>query len=355
MTGDWKCPDGTLVIPADAPRDQWLTARKTLVGASDVAKLLDLGNPNYGGSFSLWAEKTGRSVDEPSNFVQRRGQIFEDSIIQLWSEFDATRPDGTLFGVRWRRSGLMRSKMYPHLGATVDRLSICDMDGDEKACLLEVKSQRDMAEWEGDDVPLTYQLQGLAQLMVTGRDHVHYVAMGPYWMVEHRVLRRDSELESVIGEKVEAWWAAHVDADVAPAADGRDLDALRTVHARHDGNVLLIGDGLAPHVHALLGARQDKTEAERVIKDATAAVQQAMGEAGADVLVWGEGEKPVVTWLTGKTVDGATGGWVKANAELCADFMTPGPDVLDVEKLVENRPEVLDGGLRKRRTFTVKS
>lgn len=337
----WVNPDGRLVVSADAARDDWLEARKSMVGASDVATLLGLGK--YGDPFTVWASKTGRSVDEPQNDAMRRGQIFETAIVELWAERFAGFPIVT------RRQGLLRNREHPIVGATVDRLSCCLMDGTAARCLVEVKSQNDMREWADNEVPLAFQLQGLWQLIATGRDHVHYVAMGPRFIPEHRVIRRDVELEANLIATVEAWWETHVIGDVAPEPSARALTTIAGMFRPDAGERCEIDDDLAQHVHAMLDAQKDLDDATERHDTAKAIIQAAMGSATQ--LVWPDGEI-AATWNATRKVVGNTAKWRKSRPDL-VDKYTHTIDVLDAEKMIENEPELLASGeFRFQRTFT---
>lgn len=341
----WSCPDGELVIAADASREAWLAARKTLVGASELAQLV--GESNYGDAYDLFAEKTDRLPPSPTTDAQRRGQLFEDALIKLWAERFAG------FDIVTRRQGLMRSRQHPHIGASVDRLSVCNMLGRWERCLVEAKTAANMTDWEGDEVPLSHQLQGIQQLIVTGRHHVHYPVLGSRFSIEHRVIHRDGPLEEmIVGAIEDGFWAKYMATDTAPTPTARTKNVARLNYKTDPGDVLVIDDELEPHVRAMLAARAEKVEVERVEAEAVNIIKTAMGKR--TTLAWEDGEI-VATWNAGKTIDGADKDWRKSNAALAEAFMIPGPDVLDVNKMVENHPELLETGqLRKRRTFNVK-
>lgn len=342
----WTNPAGRLVISADATREAWLAARRYLIGASDVAKLL--GVSKYGSAFTVWADKTGQTPDDPTSAAARRGQLFEDAIVQLWAERYADFP------IRTRRQGLVVSKAFPHVGATVDRLSVCLLDGRPSRCVVEVKSNAQLGDWDDNEVPADYQLQGLTQLLVTGRDHVHFVVMGPRFVPMHRVIYRDEPAIQLIGETVERFWADHVDTGVAPTPAGDELAVLgRVLHAAAPDKQHVIDTELAPHVDALVEARRVVADAQRAANDAEARVKAAMGDA--EELVWPDGTV-AATWKAGKTIDGANAEWRRANPELVARYGRPAAGVdLDVAALVAAEPQLVESGqLRRRRTFSVK-
>lgn len=346
-SGPWSCPGGELVTSSSAPEGEWLTARDGLIGASEVSKMLNL-TPPWGGPYSLWTAKTGRTSREPTTDAQRRGQVLETAILDLWLERFAHFP------IRARRQGLMRSRKWPHLGATVDRLAVCEHDGTESQSVIEIKSSASMSEWAENEVPTHIQLQGQAQLAVTGREHVHYVVMGPRFIPEHRVIERDEALIAEIGTRVEAWWERHIVDDIAPDPTAGDADAIRRRFFRTStgtGSTYTIGPDDEPHVNALLDARREMAAAKETADTAQAILQDRLGDATE--LAWPDGTV-VATWRAESAVDGITADFRKAHPDLVDRYSVPTTEV-DKRKLIENEPWLLNEGiLRRRRTFRIK-
>lgn len=339
----WACPDGRTVASHAINRETWLELRKGMICASDIAKLV--GVSKWGDQLSVWADKTGRAPDESQTIPQARGLIFEDAIIELWSTQYADYP------IMLRRQGLMAHRTNPTAGATVDRLSACPLG----RCIVEVKSQIDTGEWGTEyepEIPVDYQFQDLWQLYVTGRDHVHNVVLGPRFQPFERIMYRDEELIRKLAAEQMEWWQTCIVEGNTPDATHRGLDIARKLSLPAPGVKHIIDADLAEHVHTAQAARAAITEAEQIRDAAVANIMVAMG--GATDLVWEDGTL-AATWAPGKTIDGADGAWRKAHPELTAAFSSPGPDVLDVKKLVENHPELIESGqLRHRRPLTWK-
>lgn len=344
----WSNPAGTLVVRSSADRDEWLASRQSLIGSSDIAKVMRASK--YGGPYTVWAEKSGLTGDQPPNVAMIRGQDFEDVIVAHWAKTRAGFPIVT------RRQGLVRSKAHPRVGATVDRLSCCLADGVASRCIVEVKSQANWDEWLDDEVPAAFQLQGLWQLAATGREHVHFVAMDGRYRVEHRIIDRDEELIAVMIARAEELWRRVEDND-PPEPDSDDLDAIKRAHRitrTGKGDVFVVPDELAEHVHAMQDAAKDEAEAKTRKNTAAAILQTAAGSATE--LVWPDGE-PVATWRAGSTIDGLNADFRRAYPELVERYSVPVPDAteLDLAKLVEGEPWLLERGiLRRRRTWKPK-
>jgi hypothetical protein len=104
-------PTGRLILPADADRDAWLTARRGGLGSSDIAAIL--GISRYGNALSVWHDKTGglplESDDsEPALWGRHRG----DGIAREW----ARRNRSVV-----RRVGLVANIDRPWQMCTLDR------------------------------------------------------------------------------------------------------------------------------------------------------------------------------------------------------------------------------------------
>lgn len=103
-------------------------------------------------------------------------------------------------------------------------------------------------------------------------------------------------------------------------------------------------------VEELKAANAAITQWERVAKRARAAIEKALGDAEVGTV---RGE-PVVTFTVGQTIDGVNADWRKAHKDLVEAFSEPGPDVVNVKKMVENHPELItSGSLRYRRVFNL--
>jgi predicted phage-related endonuclease len=339
----WACPGGTLVCSVDVERDVWLRERRTLLGASDIAVLFGHG---YKDEFALWADKSARSVDVETE-AMGRGRIFEREIIRLWIEHYAGFPVAT------QRKGLMRSRVSPHAGATVDALSVCPAG----KCLVEAKSQGDLSEWFGPDgeeiVPTGFQFQGQWQLAVTGRAHLHFVALGPRFKIVHRRMDRDEELIRAMFVRGDAWWAAHVTADVPPRPSEKSAGLVKELYRDATaGAVRHLPDELADVVRRAKKLHGELATAKAEYDGLIATLQAELGQATE--LCWPDGE-PIASWRPGAQIDGADAGWRKRHPVWTEDYSSPVPTLTaaNVRELIAAHPEALTEpkGLRFRRTW----
>lgn len=202
--GPWVSPSSDLILPLSASREQWLAARRGGIGGSDTGALAGV-NP-YTTPYEVWLDKLGRLPDQPMTKRMQRGVTMEPIIADEFA---------TEQGLTFRRAGLQRSKQYPHLLGNVDRLS-SDGGGVE---IKRTDSYGVSKQILAGNPPEYWLWQALTYLAVTGRSH--------WWLVAMLPMRDDLWFESIdrcdhvdqieaIGPMVEAFWANHVEADVAP-------------------------------------------------------------------------------------------------------------------------------------------
>lgn len=340
----WACPSGTLVCSVDVDEATWLEQRRTLLGASDIATIYGHG---YKDEFALWVDKTGRIGPDPETEPMARGRLFEREIIRLWIEHYAGFP------VQTRRQGLMRSRVFPQGGATVDALSLCPAG----KCLVEAKSQGSFDAWFGPDgeeiVPTGFLFQGQWQLAVTGRHHVHFVAVGPRFKIVHRRMDRDEELIRAMFSRAGDWWARHVVADEPPPPTGKSAALVKELYrTAAPGAVALLPDDLAEVARRAQKLHGELATGKAEYEGLMAQLQAATGDA--EELTWPDGD-PIASWRPGKQIDGANEEWRKRHLDWFTDYSRPKPtlDNVGLRALIEAHPEALAEvkGLRFRRTW----
>lgn len=158
-------PTGRLLLPADADRATWLTARRAGIGSSDIAAIL--GISRYGNALSVWYDKTGGlPLESDDSEPALWGRLNEETVAREW----ARRNRSVV-----RRVGLVQNTDRPWQMCTLDRRVLeCPLaDGREK-CAVEIKCRDKMKASQfragvADDV----LVQTLWQADVCGFDHVH--------------------------------------------------------------------------------------------------------------------------------------------------------------------------------------
>lgn len=181
------------VLPHDTDRQEWLAARKSGLGSSDIAGVL--GQSSWASPYSVWWDKVRPDVnteDDGGTEQMRWGQLLEPVIADEWTERT---------GIVTSRLGLSRSVARPWQMASPDRLTA---DGG----VLEVKtcSAWDRDEWDKDTIPLKYLLQVTHQMDVLGVDHGHVaVLIGGAELLLFDVAL-DAEIVEVIRTRGAAFW-----------------------------------------------------------------------------------------------------------------------------------------------------
>lgn len=317
----WSTPASKLVLPVDAPRDQWIAARRLGLGGSDASTVAGL-NP-YSSLYSLWLDKTGRAPEKPQTDAMEWGHRLEP-VIREWFT-DTT-------GIPVRRAGLMQSKARPWQLVNLDGLT-----ADGGICEWKTTNWRtDDAEiWQDGQVPDHAEIQVQHGMAVTGRGHAHCVVLIDGRTPLHRVIGRDDDLIATLTELERAFWHDYVLADVEPPVDGSEAtaNALKTRYGVAKSELVSAG----PEV---LDLRAQLEQAKAAAKAADAhqteienRLRAICGDA-TDLAVQGD---IVVTLHQNGTFSERR--FRTENPDLVEQFTTQ-IDALDVGRLKTERPEV---------------
>lgn len=202
---NYRVPNATLILPADASRDDWLKTRRTGLGGSDIAEIT--GASSFRTPFEVWLDKT--SDTEP---VEEQRDIFwfGNEVEPLLA---ARFTEDT--GIATRNVGTYQSKEHPFLLANPDRFTA---DGG----VLEIKTTggyTDKAkEWRAGEIPDNAYVQVQVYLAVTGRSHGWFIALVD--RTPHIVgpVDRDENLIAEIRSTAALFWA-HVLSNEPPPVD----------------------------------------------------------------------------------------------------------------------------------------
>lgn len=257
-------PAADVVLPVDAPRDEWLEVRRTGIGSSDVSAIMGLSP--YKSQWSIYVAKVD-GVEEPAGEQAMWGRRHEPTIADVWSERT---------GIDVRRVGIARSREHPWMLASCDRIT---SDGG----ILEIKNVSEYLEWQWWDgheeqVPDHAEIQVTHQMMVTGLRHA-YVAghIGGNRLLERRV-DYDPELAAVIHRAEAAFWA-RVTERRPPLAEACDAD-LMTRARRPSGAAIQVDPAVVtPLVVELAAARAAVKRAEEAELAAKVRLRQIVGDA----------------------------------------------------------------------------
>ncbi|WP_405391105.1 YqaJ viral recombinase family protein [Streptomyces sp. NBC_01102] len=277
-------PTGRLILPATADRADWLTARRSGIGSSDVPAILGL--VDYTPPYKVYLDKTGHDVDdagEPAYW----GNVNEEPVARRWAMLNRSVI---------RRIGLVAHVDHPHWMTTLDRrVTECPLSEDEQApCALEVKTRSAFksAQWHAG-APDDVLAQVLWQIAVNGYEHMHYAVLIGGNEYHQGTVRRDAYLD-VLGDittAMDKFWTDHVQAGVPPelTGDGEALTRLfRRLHPTRSGAVDI--DRHDDALDALLDYRvhQRAESAAKKAKNAAKARMIAALDGAQSALIGGE-------------------------------------------------------------------
>ena len=225
------------VVCTTEDREAWLAARRPMLGASEIASVLGLSP--WCPAIEVWAKKT-------SKVEEAKDEISESMDLGL-------RLEPFLLGELQDRSGcvversnvLLRSKLYPHLGATQDgrvtvrahsalAVSVPMLVGQEGTVEVKTAGGGFSDQWMQAGnyrdvalVPAWYLPQGDCQLAVTGAPFAVFAALlgGRAFSFRWTVVERNEARIAEMAERTAAWWEAHVVRDIPPDPDGSEAAA----------------------------------------------------------------------------------------------------------------------------------
>lgn len=271
-------PTAYRVLPADADRDTWLTARQAGIGSSDVAAILGVADRNT--AVHVYRDKRGQLVDDAGE-AALWGHLLEEPVAREW----ARRQRSVV-----QRVGLIAHVDEPWRMATLDRQVLeCPMDRTVRTrCALEVKcrSAFKASRWKNANVPDDVLAQVTWQMSVTGYDHVHVAVLIGGNEMKMAVVERDEQLEAYVLEQVRRFRNEHLLAGVEPEWDLSkaqaliDMDSLMHPDRVGEIDVTEIGEVLE---YAERSAA--KGAAEKALKESSATLRRLA--AGARTVTFG--------------------------------------------------------------------
>ena len=272
-------PTGRLILPADADRADWLTARRAGLGSSDIAAVL--GISRYGNALSVYHDKTGGlSLESDDSEPALWGRAFEETVAREW----ARRNRSVV-----RRVGLVANIDRPWQMCTLDRRVLeCPLADAKERCAVEIKCRDKMKAGQfrtgvADDV----LAQTLWQADTCGYDHIHAAVLiggNDYRQYIIRVADHADLVADLRTAGARAWQQI-TDRRPPVLADDADpdvlLDLYEQLHPERSGAVDITRDvDTQDAIGDYLDAHNDLTAAEKRKKAAKARI--LAGLAGAE-------------------------------------------------------------------------
>jgi putative phage-type endonuclease len=198
---DYKAPAGKLLLTADAPRAEWLAARTTGVGGTDIATLM--GGNKYQTPFEAWQDKFVESPEEISTEAMWWGTNTEALTATRFEE---------ITGLQTRRAGMYHHRNARHHLANPDRFT---SDGG----VLEIKDHESLSGAGKTVLKQEITDHAYDQLMwylhVTGRSHGWFAAKVGKKTVVLGPFPRDEEYIARQVAAADAFWE-HVETATPP-------------------------------------------------------------------------------------------------------------------------------------------
>jgi putative phage-type endonuclease len=253
----------------DNSREEWLEARRSGIGGSDVAAICGL-DP-WRTVTDVYDEKLGVAGDKPPTAPMLRGTYLEPVAADLYAERT---------GRALRRQPLRRHADYPWMIGNVDRQILAGTAGITETGILEVKCPgvRTFAKVKAHGMPENYILQLQHYLAVYGYSWGSFALFSAEnWELVHFDIEADAAIRDRLIEIEHDFWHDHVLAEVRPEPAPVALPKLPEV----SGEVVTRDDPEWTDAIAMLAEAQDlKAGAEELHLAAKSRIQERAGSHG---------------------------------------------------------------------------
>lgn len=207
----------TLVKTNELTHDEWLTARNTGIGGSDIGAIAGLNK--WKSPIKVYMEKAeGMSEDLSDNETVYWGNALEDLVAQEFSKRTGLKTR--------RRNAILKHPEYEWALANVDRLIVAN--DDRGPGVLEVKTANAFAlkDWDGDEIPASYLVQLQWYLFVTGYQWGAFAALIGGQKFVMKEVERDDELINYLYNIASEFWNENVIPRIPPEIDGSNSSSL---------------------------------------------------------------------------------------------------------------------------------
>lgn len=327
-----------LVLPAGADRPQWLAARRSGLGGSEVSTLVGL--TRYESPYELWLDKTGQVplVDETPSEAAEMGTLLEPVVRDRFAR---------VMDLAVHQVGTYRSRQWPWMMANPDGICSDGTGYEGKTC-----SQWVAHDWRDGQTADHAELQAQWGMAVTGLPAWHVAVLIGGQHNEYRLIERDEDLIGVLVEVSHRFWHEHVLTRQPPAWDGSDA-AVRYLTDRYPrAAVGTVADIDADERDEIVVDREKSVaSAKAAIADAEAVknrVRALMG--GAEQLMCGD--TVVATW---KNIGQFSEKRFRAeHPDLAATYTHPATvQLLDTDALEHDHPDLYRSFRARRLDFKI--
>lgn len=276
---------GALMAPGSP---EWLDARRTGLGGSDIAAALGLSP--WMSPYELYLDKLGELPPRPDTEAMAWGRLLEPLILHRYCERTH---------LRLSRPRMLRSERFPWLIANVDGIGLPPEGAYAPVAgrVVEAKNARARGDAWGEpgspDVPTQYLLQGQSYLIVTKLQLCDIVVLFGGADLQIYTLHADRELQQMIIEGTREFWQ-HVMDQRPPPIEGIEDARRRWGKIAAKGIVTATPEDLRL-VAQLRESMADAKVLKGDIEDAQAQLMARLGDSG-DTLVHPDTKRPLLTW-----------------------------------------------------------
>lgn len=322
-----EAPTARLLLSSDAPHEEWLEARRSGIGGSDVAAILGLGGGKYTSPRHVYEAKHGRpeEVDSEAMEMGREIEGFISHMFTKRSGLPTVMPPGMLVHAE-----------TPWMLANVDRYTL-DGAGVVVAPLeCKNRSEYQIADWEDGKTPDAPAIQLHWYLAVGGWSHGYVAALVGGNKLRWQRIERDEEMIGYLVDYCGKWFERHVLEGFPPPVDGLEATTklfakLWSVKAEDVAEIDLA------QAKALRARRAELKATEKELTEELRLVENEMRfAAGESEIVLAEG-KPAWTWKQNGPF--ASKKFREAEPDIAAEY-THQIDAIDTDRLKEERPEL---------------
>ncbi len=261
-------------------RIEWLKARQTGIGGSDVAAIL--GVSKWRTPLDVYNSKIGEPVESEGNADTEWGHRLEPVVRQAYADYTgrAVECPETLF----------RSQENPFMIANVDGL--CEDR------VLEIKTARSGADWGEpgtDEIPEYYLTQVQHYMTVTGKKLCDVAVLIGKSDFRIYTVQDDPELAALLIEEEKKFW--HL-VETRTPPEPRSLSECKVAFPRSERAEIEASDEIAKTLTTLSKVEKDLSELKELEASLKAQVQAYM-QANDTLTLCGQ---VVATWKSGKPV-----------------------------------------------------
>jgi putative phage-type endonuclease len=299
----------TIIRPQS--REEWLKARESGIGSSEVATIVGL-NP-WETPYQLWRRKVGIDPPKDETFAMKAGHYLEDAVAQFWHD-ETGRDIIKSSAGDW----LIRDNERPFLQVSPDRtywLTGMSRNNVNKG-ILECKTTQKSI--DADDLPKHWFVQVQYQLGVAGLGQGSLAWLCSGREFGYKDLAFVEDFYGWLVEEVEKFWTDHILGKVEPAAVNVS-DVLLMYNKHTDGKSIEVSEEVLASWKELKEVRKELDALEDRKEELENKIKLAFGDAEAITF----GGNTLATWKAPKaSMKFDYKAYQKDHADLCKPYLT---------------------------------